>query len=297
MSAINEYRQGLLGPDGYRVTGSGSGIFGNTNDMALHVVTILPITIALLIGSRGMIRRGLYAVCAAIMVAAIVLSYSRGAFIAMIVVLIFIAFKIGPRHRAGIILAIAALAGAIVVFAPDKYGVRLLSIFFPSLDPGGSADFRRGELFRSLYIALRHPVLGIGMGNYQPEMSYRGLVTHNSYTQVACEMGVAALACYTMFIVSPLRKLRKIASETFEARANSHFYYLAVGLEASLIAYMVASFFLSVAYTWYVFYLVGFAMCLRRLYEAETGKVVVLEPRAANLNRDARAIITEQVTT
>ena len=297
MSAINEYRQGLLGPDGYRVTGSGSGIFGNTNDMALHVVTILPITIALLIGSRGMIRRGLYAVCAAIMVAAIVLSYSRGAFIAMIIVLIFIAFKIGPRHRTGIILAIAALAGAIVVFAPDKYGVRLLSIFFPSLDPGGSADFRRGELFRSLYIALRHPVLGIGMGNYQPEMSYRGLVTHNSYTQVACEMGVAALACYTMFIVSPLRKLRKIASETFEARANSHFYYLAVGLEASLIAYMVASFFLSVAYTWYVFYLVGFAVCLRRLYEAETGKAVVLEPRAANLNRDARAIITEQVTT
>src|SRR5437867_1771725 len=31
-SAINEYRQGVLGPDGYRVTGSGSGIFGNTDD-------------------------------------------------------------------------------------------------------------------------------------------------------------------------------------------------------------------------------------------------------------------------
>src|SRR5439155_6868772 len=272
VGAINEYRQGLLGPDGYRVTGSGNGIFGNTNDMALHVVTILPITIALLFGTHGVITRLLYAACAAVMVAAIVLSYSRGAFIAMIVVLIFIAFKVGPRHRVGIILAITALAGAIVVFAPDKYGVRLLSIFFPSLDPGGSADFRRGELFRSLYIALRHPVLGIGMGNYQPEMSYRGLVTHNSYTQVACEMGVAALACYTMFIVSPLRKLRKIASETFEARANSHFYYLAVGLEASLIAYMVASFFLSVAYTWYVFYLVGFAVSLRRMYEDETGK-------------------------
>jgi len=27
--------------------------------------------------------------------------------------------------------------GRLVVFAPDKYGVRLLSIFFPSLDPGG----------------------------------------------------------------------------------------------------------------------------------------------------------------
>ena len=214
----------------------------------------------------------------------------------MIVVLIFIAFKIGPRHRAGIILAITALAGAIVIFAPDKYGVRLLSIFFPSLDPGGSADFRRGELFRSLYIALRHPLLGIGMGNYQPEMSYRGLVTHNSYTQVACEMGLAALVCYTMFIFSPLRRLGTIARETFEARANSHFYYLAVGLEASLIAYMVASFFLSVAYTWYVFYLVGFAVSLRRMYEDETGNVVVLDRRAAILKHEAREVTTQQLT-
>lgn len=280
VEAIREYHLGLLGPDGYRVTGSGNGIFGNTNDMALHVVTILPITIALLFGSRGIIGRAAYAACAAMMVAAVVLSYSRGAFIAMIVVLIFLALKIGPRHRFGILLAIVSLAGAIIVFAPDKYGVRLLSIFFPSLDPGGSADFRRGELFRSLYIALRHPLLGIGMGNYQPEMSYRGLVTHNSYTQVAAEMGMAALVCYTMFIVSPLRKLGRIARETFEARANSRFYYLAVGLQASLIAYMVASFFLSVAYTWYVFYLVGFAVCLRRLYEAETGNIVMLETRA-----------------
>lgn len=276
VAAMNEYRHGLLGPDGYRVTGSGNGIFGNTNDMALHVVTILPISIALLFGSRGLARKVLYAACVAVMVAAIVLSYSRGAFLAMIVVLIFVALKIGPRHRLGIIVAITGLAAAIIVFAPDKYGVRLLSIFFPSLDPGGSADFRRGELFRSLYIALRHPLLGIGMGNYQPEISYRGLVTHNSYTQVASEMGMAALVCYTMFIVSPLRKLGKIARETFEARANSHFYYLAVGLEASLIAYMVASFFLSVAYTWYVFYLVGFAVSLRRMYEDETGKLVTL---------------------
>ena len=288
VEAINDYRLGLMTVSGYRAGGRGSGIFGNTNDMALHVVTILPITIALLFGSRGVVRKLLCGACAAVMVAAIVLSYSRGAFIALIIVLIFIAMKMGPRHRLGIVLAVLGLAGAIILFAPDNYGVRLLSIFFPSLDPGGSADFRRGELFRSLYVALRHPLLGIGMGNYQPEMSYRGLVTHNSYTQVAAEMGMAALVCYTMFIVTPLRKLGKIARETFEARRNSNFYYLAVGLQASLIAYMVASFFLSVAFLWYVFYLVGYAVCLRRLYESETGKVVVLETRAQRKKNEVR---------
>jgi hypothetical protein len=52
---------------------------------------------------------------------------------------------------------------------------------------------------------------------------------------------------------------------------------LAVGLQASLVAYMVSSFFASVAYLWYVYYIVGYAICLRRMYEAETGAVVTKE--------------------
>ncbi len=41
--AINDYRLGLMTVEGYRAAGRGTGIFGNTNDMALHLVTILPI--------------------------------------------------------------------------------------------------------------------------------------------------------------------------------------------------------------------------------------------------------------
>jgi hypothetical protein len=49
---------------------------------------------------------------------------------------------------------------------------------------------------------------------------------------------------------------------------------------------MVSSFFLSVAYLWYVYYLVGFAVCLRRLYEAETGEEVkVVKRKEAKRNK------------
>jgi O-antigen ligase len=194
----------------------------------------------------------------------------------------------------GIVLAILGLAGGALLFTPDNYGSRLLSILMPSLDLGGSANARRGELFRSLYIAIRHPLLGIGMGNYQNEMSYTGHVTHNAYTQVAAEMGMAALVCYTMFIVTPLRKLGQIARETFETRGSSHYYYLAVGLQASLLGYMVASFFLSVSYVWYVYYLVAFAVCLRRLYEEETGKAVVVEKRKERKRKKVHAPFINQ---
>jgi O-antigen ligase len=296
--AINDYRLGLMTVEGYRAAGRGTGIFGNTNDMALHLVTILPISVALMLGSKGAARKLLYGACAAVMISAIVLSYSRGAFIGMLIVFLFIAWKLGSSRRLEIVFAVLCLAGVIVLLAPDKYGSRLLSIFIPSLDAEGSADSRRGELFRSIYVALRHPLLGIGMGNYQPEMSYKGLVTHNSYTQVGAEMGMTALACYVMFVVTPLKKLGQIARETFATRRDSRFYYLALGLQASLIAYLISSFFLSVAYVWYVYYLVAYAVCLRRLYESETGKVVVPETlkerkhAEASMNDQSQAVMT-----
>jgi len=298
VEAINDYRLGLLTVEGYRAAGRGNGLFGNTNDMALHLVTIMPITVALAFGSKGAARKLIYGACAVLMISAIVLSYSRGAFIGMLIVLLFIAWKLGRQRRLEIVFAVLGFAAVIVTLAPDRYGSRLLSIFIPSLDTAGSADSRRGELFRSIYVALRHPLLGIGMGNYQPEMSYKGLVTHNSYTQVAAEMGMTALACYVMFVVTPLKKLGQIARETFETRRDSRFYYLALGLQASLIAYLISSFFLSVAYVWYVFYLVGYAVCLRRLYESETGRVVVPETRkerkkaGASLISESSALMT-----
>lgn len=277
--AVNDYRLGLMTIEGYRAAGRGTGIFGNTNDMALHLVTMLPISIALFFGARNPLMKTVHGACALVMMAGILLSYSRGAFLGMFVVLVYFAFRIAKSNRIGVILAIVAGAIAIILLAPSGYGTRLLSIFVPGLDPGGSADSRRDELMRSAYVALRHPLLGIGMGNYQPLMSLKGLVTHNSYTQVAAEMGMTALVLYTMFIVSPFRKLSVIVRETFTARRHSRFYYLALGLQASLLAYMVSSFFLSVAYSWYVYYLVGYAVCFRRMYESETGKPVEIEKR------------------
>ncbi len=39
-----------------------------------------------------------------------------------------------------------------------------------------------------------------------------------------------------------------------------------MGLQASFVGYMVSSFFLSVAFDWHIYYLVGYAIALRRLY-------------------------------
>ena len=287
-AAIKDYRSGLLTIEGYRAAGRGTGIFGNTNDMALHLVTMFPIVAAAVFGSRSKLIKIASALCAVLLVAAIVLSYSRGAFIGLIVILVFFALKVGNQNRVGIVVGLVMVTLAFLLFAPGGYGTRLLSIFVPSLDPVQSADARRGELFRSLYVAIRHPFFGIGMGNYAGQMSLKGLVTHNSYTQVASEMGVLALGCYIAFMVSPLRKLGQIVRESTGDRHASQFFYLALGVEGALIGYMVSSFFLSVPYVWNVYYLVGYAVCLRRIYESDTGRLVVVQSRKERKERSLK---------
>jgi O-antigen ligase len=289
--AINDYRHGLMTVEGYRVAGRGGGIFGNSNDMALFLVTLVPITVALLIQTKNMLLKGLGLVSTMLMVLATVLTYSRGAFIGLVIGMGFMLWKISPQRRWQVLLVGAVLVAGILVLAPGGYGRRLASIVVPSLDPVGSSDARRGELMRSLYVAIRHPLLGIGMGNYQSNMSYHGLVTHNAYTQVAAEMGAIALICYTMFIVAPFRKLGQIVRETLGPSMRTNAYYLAVGLQASLLVYLGASFFASVAYLWYVYYLVAYAVCLRRIYESDTGQPVVIEKKR---DREKRAIVDPQ---
>jgi putative inorganic carbon (HCO3(-)) transporter len=290
VGALNDYRLGLLTVEGYRVGGVGTGLFGNSNDMAFHLVTIMPIAIALALAARGIVRKVVFAVSVALMVGAVVVTYSRGAFLGGLVALVFLAWNFGRRNRLTFFAVGAVVLLIFLALVPGNYSVRLLSIFVPSLDPVGSSSARQGELFRSLYVAIRHPLLGIGMGNYAPEMSYTGLVTHNSYTQVASEMGVTALAIYIMFVVAPLKKLGQIARETIGQRAESRYYYLAVGLQASLLAYLVSSFFASVAYLWYVYYLVAYAVCMRRIYESETGRIVVPERRKAEKQGTLRVV-------
>jgi O-antigen ligase len=266
--ALHDYWSGKLTVEGYRVDGQLGGIFGNPNDMALHLVTMLPLAAALAIGSRNLLKKAAYAACALLLVAGTIVTFSRGGFLAMAASLFVLAWTLRRRNRLAIIVCSCALFVLFFAVAPGNYSARIFSIFDRSLDAYGSADARQALLLRSIVVAARNPILGVGMGNY-PLVSIRNQVTHNAYTQVAAEMGLAAFLLYALFLWTPLKGLRRITRETFETRRTSRLHYLAAGMQASLVAYMVASFFASVAYYWNVYYLVGYAVCLRRLYEAE----------------------------
>lgn len=269
--ALSDFAAGRLTIEGYRVEGRIGGIFENPNEMALHLVTLLPIAAALAVGSRGFLKKAIYGAAAMLMVAGTVITYSRGGFLAMAAVFFVLAWVLGRKNRFAVVVAALLLTVLLLIVAPGGYGARILSIYDHRLDAFGSADARQQLLMSSIIVALRNPLFGVGMGNFV-FVSPRSMEAHNAYTQVASEMGAAGFVVYALYILTPLRRMFAVARESFEARRTSRYYYLAVGLAASLVGYMVASFFGSFAYYWNIYYLVGYAVCLRRLYEAEQAK-------------------------
>lgn len=298
VAALNDYRLGRLAVEGYRVKGTLGGMFDNPNDMAIHLVTMIPLAVALLFAARNALKKLAYAAATGMMMAGVVVTFSRGAFLGLAASFAVLAYKLGRRNRVAVFaLAFVVLVG-FMLLAPGNYANRLLSIFDHSRDAFGSASARQAILIRSIVIALHNPVFGVGMGNFHI-VSISELVSHNSYTQVAAEMGFAALVIYVMFIVSPLRRLARIERETLNEGRERRYHHLAVGLQASLAAYMVSSFFGSVAYLWYAYYLVGYAVCLRRMYEAEAGAPVRLESelKAEEKKRQRRLQLLEGEST
>lgn len=259
VAALTDYAQGNLALQGRRIAGLIGGLFSNPNDLALHLVTMFPISLALFLSSRGPLKKSLFFGALVLLVLGLVATFSRGGFLGFVCVVAFIVWKLARRNRTifggfALTLVLTALA-----LAPGAYRSRLATT------NDDSAVARTDDLKRSIFVAVAHPLVGVGMGNYIL-YSNNNKATHNAYTQVASEMGLAALLIYLGFLLSPQKHLRRIEKATRTTLRRPPAYYLAVGLQASLVGYMVVSFFASVAYLWYAYYLVGYAVCLRRIY-------------------------------
>jgi len=261
VNAINDYRLGLLELQGVRIKGSIGGLFDNPNDLALHLVTMFPIALALAFGTRNPLTKILYLVTAALIVGGLVCTFSRGGFLGFLAAGAIIIWRLAQRSRWLVPVVAGPLIIALVLFAPGGYRTRLAT----TGDDSSMARF--DDLKRSLFIAARHPLFGVGMDNYIL-FSNANKASHNSYTQVASEMGVAAAVIYILFILASFKGLRRIERQSLEVKPLRRFYYASVALQASLAAYMVSSFFASVAYLWYIYYLIAYSICLRRVYDA-----------------------------
>src|SRR5262245_32548879 len=124
-----------------RISGWG-GSLGNPNDMACVLALMLPLSVICALLQRGWKRWLLFA-CAGVTVVAILFTYSRSGFIALIASCGLLIWKATRGRRVKMLLPVTVLAAVLLMAAPGKYMTRLSTILHPGTDPTGSAQERQ----------------------------------------------------------------------------------------------------------------------------------------------------------
>ena len=278
---------------GIRIEGIVSGMFGNPNDLATALNLLLPLAVILALLHRGMARL-LYFGGAVVLAMGVIVTFSRGGFLGLMAAAGVMLWKFGRRNRMVTVVAALLAVMVLALSLPGGYGARLSTILHIEQDQTGSAQERAELLERAAQVAARHPVVGVGMGNFHI-YSVNEKEAHNSYLEIAAELGAMGLVAYLVLIFAPLRSLRRIELQTARAQdtlGRAH-YYLSVGLQATMVAYMVCSFFTSIEYLWYLYYTVAYAVSLRHIHaaaetqfpEAGRGAKTVGAPRRSGLTK------------
>jgi len=164
------------------------GIFNDPNDLGLLFVLTLPMAIYLSRGGGWFgIRRVFWLTAAALLLCGIYLTDSRGAMLAVALIL-----GVYLWRRRG--LATAALLGGAALVAM----LVLLPSRLQDLSPGEeSASGRVDAWYEGFQMFISHPLFGVGAGNFT---DYNNLTAHNSFVLVLAETGFVGFILWLGFV-------------------------------------------------------------------------------------------------
>jgi O-antigen ligase len=289
MNAIYSYAAGHFANNGPRIKGLMVGLAGNPNDLALALNLMLPLAAALAMNSQGVMRL-FYAACAVLMGMGVVATFSRGGFLCLLASGAVLLWKMGRSKRGAAVITVVLVCGAFLLLVPSQYSDRLSTILASDEDKTGSSQERRELLERAMTVAAHHTVIGVGIGNYHI-YSLKEKMAHNAYLEIAAELGLAGLLAYLVLMLSPLRSMRRAERETavalrpeagLDAAARARMresHYLSIALQAAFAAYIICSFFGSIQYQWFLYYIAAFAIAVRQILAAERNSLT--EPGTA----------------
>jgi O-antigen ligase len=251
-------------------TGERAGIMvGDSNYFATSAVLILPVGFLMMLHSEKRWERLVYGGCAAVSLFGVTLCASRGGFLALAAACLFLVGRSRQPVRNLVLLSVVSLP--LLLLLP-------VSPLWRFLRRGGQEIRSEHTHMLAWGAAVRmietHPLYGVGLGNFQWEMtfyytgdpndaSYRDFrsIAHNSYLEVAAELGLPALGVFAGILFSTFGTLERVRKRA--RRAGWKFSYeVALGLQAGLVGYMVGACFLSAEYQKLFWLVVMLSMCL-----------------------------------
>jgi len=261
------------------------GPIGETNRFGQVMLVLLPIGVMLALGERRRMLRGIALLLTLLILCGMVTSFSRGAGLGLVAVLVVATFFGYVRRQH---LGALALIAAVVLVAFPRYGERLVDLQgllsldqtrteAAAADGAGDTSNLRGRAtstLAALYVWSDHPIFGVGRGQFQQYYEeYAGIVAetgisarvdfgatrqaHNLYTSVAAETGTLGLAFFIAIFVVTMRNL--VRARRWWRVSRPDVAHLLMGFLLALVAYLVSGIALHLSYERYLWFLLALA--------------------------------------
>ena len=240
-----------------------AGPTGDPNAFAQMMVVAVPLALERLVHERRRRLRLAAGAVAVLCAVTTVLTFSRGGFLALVVVLTLFLVRLRPPMRH--VLLGGALLLVIASVVPSTYVERVARVreVLPGFDgsnvsPSDGALRGRTTVMKiALAMWSDHPVIGVGYGNYvvrfaeynrrhglSPQL---GEAPHNLYLEIASETGLIGLGLWLAVVVTAFRSLAFLRRRS-RAPDGSATENLPEGLSLALVAFLVTSMFLHGSY-------------------------------------------------
>ena len=256
----------------YMVWGpEGSFISGN-NSIALALVMTLPLLRYLQLNSDNRwVKWGLMGAMGLCALSTLS-SYSRGAFLAISVMAIFLIMK--SRRKGMILLGFILVVPIMLQFMPEKWFDRMGTI--QTYEEDGSALGRINAWWFAYNLAKDHPVVGGGFNAFDPTLFYKYAPepenfhdSHSIYFEVLGEHGFVGLALFLSLGLLAILGGSQIIKMTKNRDDLKWAMDLAAMIQVSLIGYAVGGVFLGLAYFDLYYTLIAMLVITRLVVERE----------------------------
>jgi O-antigen ligase len=262
----------------YRIGGPRLG----PNTYAQFLIVLVPLALDRLWNERNLWWRILAGWSLAVCLLTIIFTFSRGGFLALIVVLAIMFIRRPPKPMA--ILLTVLVAGLIIQYLPENYTQRLLTI--SELVSGNEDNIQdqsfRGRLSENLagwQMFTDHPFLGVGLNNfknhYQEYSRNIGLdprreerSPHSLYLEILSQQGLLGLAWHIALVWVIFYGLKR-ARDDFMVAGMPDYASMTVALGIGIFSLFITGIFLHSPYPRYFWLLYGIALAIPYVAQKE----------------------------
>lgn len=248
------------------------GLLGDPNDLAMTLLVPTPFLFAATLDVRGP-GRLLFGAMLVIVVGGILLTQSRGGVLGLGVGLGALMWLRLPSRKARLIMLSVIAVGGAVMFTAIKR---------PDLDAGEgldtSAEHRLAAWNAGLIMFKRHPLFGVGYERF-PEnfMQYTEMATdrefmaaHNTFVKAFAETGLAGFVPFMMLVFTSIMASLRVGQEGARAPPGLE-RAVAQSQLGNLLGVLVAAFFLSQTWLWFIYIVFAQTGTAHRVWTAEEG--------------------------